>query len=153
TPTYAGDAFATSARELLVAFSAALDRTEATAAGRRGRVVLGSVRAATTKGFTSAVVDAVRREHPEITLHFQDSDPPDVWEQVSDSVTDVAISWDLAGDPSLIGELLWEESNDLALLPVGHPLARKPMLTLDDLATLPGIVAPQAFPPKLFEVF
>src|SRR6266545_1014965 len=59
-PTLAGEALARGSAGLLADMGAALDRATAVAAGGRGRVVLGAVRAAIARGFTAAVLDALR---------------------------------------------------------------------------------------------
>src|SRR6267142_529362 len=66
--TPAGAVFAGAGRQLLDSVAAAIDRAEATAAGRRGRLVLAATRAAVARGLPVEVQDSLRRDHPELTL-------------------------------------------------------------------------------------
>src|SRR5436853_4895626 len=81
TPTPAGEALIHGAPRILANTAIALERAEATAAGRRGRVVLGALRAFFALGLPSAVQEELRRDHPEIALVLQDRDQPGLFEQ------------------------------------------------------------------------
>src|SRR6185436_11661650 len=63
SPTAAGVAFAKDARQLLKNVGTALDWAEATAAGRRGKVVLAVTRAAVARGFPVQVQELLRLDH------------------------------------------------------------------------------------------
>src|SRR2546430_12646434 len=82
TPTPAGEALIHGAPRILANTVIALERAEATAAGRRGRVVIGALRAFFALGLPSAVQEELRRDHPEIALVLQDLDQPELFEQL-----------------------------------------------------------------------
>ena len=149
--TPAGESFAAGTTRLLGETAAALDRAEATAAGRRGRIVLSALRAAIVRGFPSAVQDSLRRDHPEIVLVVQDHDPPATWEAVVDGRADLAVSVEDALPPGLLSQPLWGEALDCAIVPYEHPLARRTLVTLEDLAALPLVVPRQTLEPAALE--
>jgi DNA-binding transcriptional LysR family regulator len=140
-PTPAGEAFAAGAAQLLGDVAAAFDRAEATAAGRRGRVVLSAMRAVIARGFPSAVQESLRRDHPEIALVVHDFDPPDTRNVVVDGRADVAVSIEDAPLHGLVSEPLWREQLDHAIVPRGHPLTGRASVTVVDLGILPFVVA------------
>ena len=149
--TAAGESFAAGATVLLRELAAALDRAEATAAGRRGRIVLSALRAAIIRGFPSAVQEALRRDHPEIVLVVQDFDPPATWEAVVDGRADLAVSVEDALPPGLLSQPLWGEALDSAIVPYGHPLARRTRATMAELGELPLVVARHTLGPAMLE--
>lgn len=151
TLTAAGDAFAVGAAQLLGDTAAALDRTEATAAGRRGRVVMSALRAVIARGFPSAVQESLRLDHPEIALVVQDFDPPDTWKVVADGRADLAITIEDTPFPGLVSEPLWVEILDRAIVPRDHPLAARGKVTVADLGILPLVVAHQTLGPAMLD--
>src|SRR6266480_1707288 len=138
TPTPAGEALIHGAPRILANTAIALERAEAAAAGRRGRVVLGALRAFFALGLPSAVQEELRRDHPEIALVLQDLDQPELFEQLHAGVIDLGLG--AAPAPhgaAIIVAPLWEETADQALVPAAHALARRvarrrPAVTTDD---------------------
>src|SRR2546430_67177 len=151
TPTRAGEAFARGAPQILADTAAALERAEATAAGRRGRVVLGAMRAFVALGFPAGVQEELRRDHPEVTLVVQDLDPPDVFEQLRDGAIDLALAAEDPRDAAFVGASLWEETVDQALVPAAHRLARRRRVTVRDLGELSLVIAQQGYSGALLE--
>ncbi|MGA9836705.1 MAG: LysR family transcriptional regulator, partial [Gemmatimonadaceae bacterium] len=139
--TTAGEALAQAAPQILADLAAAIDRAEAIAAGRRGLVVLGSMRAFVARGFPATVQEELRREHPEITLVLQDLDPPDLIEHLHDGSVDLALTLDDPFDSTLAVASLWEDALDRALVPAGHQLAKRRSVMVSDLGDLPLVVA------------
>src|SRR2546429_9267161 len=66
TPTPAGDALIHGAPRILANTAVALERAEATAAGRRGPVLVGALRAGFALGVLCARPGGARHEHPRI---------------------------------------------------------------------------------------
>ncbi|HXV90334.1 MAG TPA: LysR family transcriptional regulator, partial [Gemmatimonadales bacterium] len=149
--TPAGESLAAGATLLLGDTAAALDGAGATAAGRRGRVVLSALRAAIVRGFPSAVQESLGRDHPEIVLVVQDFDPPATWQAVVDGRADVAVSVEDALPPGLSSQPLWGEALDCAIVPYGHPLAPRGRVTLTELAELPLVVPRQTLQPAVLD--
>jgi DNA-binding transcriptional LysR family regulator len=141
--TPAGDGFAAGATQLLGDVAAAFDRAEATAAGRRGRVVLSALRAVIARGFPSALHESLRADHPEIALVVRDFDPPDTWKVVADGRADVGVSIEDAPQAGLVWEALWVEALDHAIVPRNHVLASRGSITVSELGILPMVVAQQ----------
>ncbi|HUL02664.1 MAG TPA: LysR substrate-binding domain-containing protein [Gemmatimonadales bacterium] len=148
TLTPAGASFAQGSRQLLDELGAALDRAEATAAGRRGQVVFAAVRAAIARGFPTTVQDSLHAEYPEITVEIEDIEPPDIWEAVADGRADVGVC---IGHPPLSGllaEPLWVEYMDRAIVPRDHPLAARGTVSLPEFGPLPFVVSRSTLAPE-----
>lgn len=141
TLTPAGASFAQEGRQLLQDVAASLDRADATAEGRRGRVVLGAMRAAIARGFPTAVQESLSQDHPDVTVAVQDFEPPDTWDAVADGRADAAICMENPVLPGLMSETLWVETLDRAIVPRDHPLAGRLMVSLPELGVLPFVFA------------
>jgi DNA-binding transcriptional LysR family regulator len=150
-PTLAGEAFARGADELLASLVQALERAEATAEGRRGRVVFGAPLAAIAAGVPATVAEELRREHPEIELAVQDYESPETIEAVLGGGLDLAITWADMPNPGLVTEPLWEEVLDRVCVPAGHPLASRRRLTVPQLGELPLVIPQRLVSPRLTE--
>ena len=148
SPTLAGVAFAAGAARLLEEAGTALDRADAVAAGRRGRLVMGAMLSAIATGIPGEAEDLLRRHHPEVTLVLKDSDPPDITEGILDGTFDLIIAVESGASPApLVSEPLWADSVDQALVPARHPLAKQPLLDIQDLAGLPFILPQRTMAP------
>jgi DNA-binding transcriptional LysR family regulator len=139
--TPAGAVFAGGGRQLLHDIGAAIDRAEATAAGRRGRVVLAATRGAVARGLPVEVQDSLRRDYPELTLVVQDFEQPTACEAVAAGKADLAVGSDSVLPAGLVAEPLWAEPLDCVIVPANHPLAARSSVTLDDLGALPFVFA------------
>ena len=151
TPTLAGEALARGAAQLLSDLTWSLERAEATAAGRRGRVVVGALRFAIARGFLGKLEEVLRREHPEITFVLQELDYREAIDDLASAEIDVAVTIFDESKSSLAAGPLWLERVDYALLPAGHPLAAKPRLTVPELGVLPLVLAHYGYPRPLLE--
>src|SRR5437660_3446810 len=152
TPTPAGEALIHGAPRILANTAIALERAEATAAGRRGRVVLGALRAFFALGLPSAVQEELRRDHPEIALVLQDLDQPELFEQLHAGVIDLGLG--AAPAPhgaAIIVAPLWEETADQALVPTAHALARHCGVTVSGLGDLPLVLPKHGYSDGVFE--
>jgi DNA-binding transcriptional LysR family regulator len=150
TPTLAGESFARGAAQALAETAAALDRAEATAAGRRGRVAIGAHRAVIARGFIAQLQDALRHQHPEIAVVVEELDFRRVIDELASGRVDLAIT--IAPDPrpvALTTTPLWEETADRALLPTRHRLARRSRVSVADLGELPFVLANLGYPASL----
>ena len=141
TPTPAGASFAEGGRVLLQEVSAALDRAEETAAGRRGRVVLAVTRAVVARGFPAEVQESLRAEFPQITVVIDDQEQPAAAEAVALGRADLGVCFESAALPGVAAEPLWVETLDSAILPRDHALAGRSAVTLEELATTPFVFA------------
>ncbi|HET9385768.1 MAG TPA: LysR family transcriptional regulator [Gemmatimonadales bacterium] len=139
--TPAGAVFAGGGRQLLHEVGAAIDRAEATAAGRRGRVVLAATRAAVARGLPVEAQDSLRRDYPELTLVVQDFEQPTAAEAVAAGKADLAVCSDSALPPVLVAEPLWGEQLDRVIVPVDHALAGRRSVSLAELGVLPFVFA------------
>lgn len=153
TPTLAGEALARGATQFLADIATAIDRADGVAAGRQGRVVMGVMLTALATGIPAQVDEQLRREHPELNLVLQDSDPPVITEQLESGSFDLALAYDSSLTPSLIAEPLWRESVNHALLPAEHPLAGRSSITLPDLGTFPVIIPQRTMVPEWWTKF
>src|SRR5438067_1781311 len=151
TPTPAGEALIHGAPRILANTAIALERAEATA-GRRGRVVLGALRAFFPLGVPSAVQEELRRDHPEIALVLQDLDQPELFEQLHAGGIDLGLG--AAPAPhgaAIIVAPLWEETADQALVPTAHALARHGGVTVSGSRDLPLVLPKHGYSETVFE--
>ena len=139
--TAAGVAFARGGAKILQALAGALDTAEATAAGRRGHVVLAVARAAAARGFPSDLQDAIRSDYPEITLAIRDFEQPTSAGAVAQDQADVAVCTESELQPGLESEPLWVEALDQVIVSRHHPLATRSAVTLEDLSAFPFVFA------------
>ncbi len=151
TLTTAGEALAPLASQFHKDLAAALDRTEEAAAGRRGRVVLGAMRAFVALGFTGIVQEELRREHADITLVVQDIDSPDLIERLRDGSVDLALTVDAPHDAAFAVAPLWHETVDRALVPAGHRLAKRRSVTVSELGELSLVLAREGYTSETLE--
>lgn len=146
--TLAGDAFTRGGRELLGDIAGALDRAEATASGRSGRVVIGVPRGIMALGFVTALSDWLRREHPEIVLVARDSSGEEGADDLRSGAIDVSLGFAPLEDVTLMREELWVEIANRAMLPAVHPLATRECVDVGELHELPLLI-PIKMPPSV----
>ena len=139
--TPAGVAFARGGEQLLGDLATALDRAEATAAGRRGRVVLAATRGAAVRGFPTDVQESIRSDYPGITLVIRDLEQPSPAEAVAQDRADVAVCTESELSAGLESESLWVETLDQVIVSRHHPLATRSAVTLEDLSSFPFVFA------------
>ncbi len=149
--TPAGESFAAGATQLLGDTAAALDRAVATAAGRRGRVIMSALRAVIAAGLPAALQGSLQADYPEIALVVRDDDPPDSWLVVEDGRADLSISLENEHRPSLTTEPLWLEPLNHAMIPRDHALAQRERLKVPELGILPLVIAQQTLVPRLLD--
>src|SRR5262245_13736814 len=146
TPTIAGEALARGSAQLLSDLVWSLERAEATAAGRRGRVVVGALRFAIARGFIGKLEEVLRREHPEITFVLQDLDYHEAIDDLASGEIDVAVTIVEDSKSQIAASPLWLEYVDHALLPAAHPFAAKSRVTVPELGVLPLVIAHYGYP-------
>jgi len=139
--TAAGAALARAGARILQGLAGALDSAEATAAGRRGHIVLAVTRAAAARGFPTDVQDALRSNYPGITLAIRDFEQPTPADAVLQDDADVAVCTESELRPGLESEPLWVEALDQVIVSRQHPLATRSAVTLDDLSAFPFVFA------------
>lgn len=151
TPTLAGEALARGAAQTLADLTWALERAEATATGRRGKVVVGALRFAIAGGFLGKLEEVLRREHPEITFVLQELDYREALDELASGEIDVAVTVVEPAPPGVAAASLWEEVVEHAILPSRHPLAARARLTVPELGALPLVLAHYGYPASLLE--
>ena len=151
TPTLAGEVLARGAAQTLADLTWALERAEATASGRRGRVVVGAMRFAIARGFLGKLEEVLRREHPEITFVLQELDFRESVDDLTSGEIDVAVSVVDGAKAPLAAAPLWLESIDHAIVPARHALAARRRLTVPELGVLPLVLSNHGYPAALLE--
>jgi DNA-binding transcriptional LysR family regulator len=139
--TAAGAAFARGGAQILAALAGALDSAEATAAGRRGHVVVAVTRAAAARGFPIDVQDAIRSDFPGITLAIRDFEQPTPADAVFQDHADLAVCTESELRPGLESEPLWVETLDQVIVARHNPLATRSAVTLEELSAFPFVFA------------
>jgi DNA-binding transcriptional LysR family regulator len=141
TLTPAGSAFAQGSRQLLHDVTGSLERVEATALGRRGRVLIAAARGAVARGFPADLQESLRADFPDISLVIQDFEQPGPAEAVADGRADLGVGAEAALMPEVHSQPLWLETLDRVIVPWHHPLATRDSVSLEDLGVLPFVFA------------
>jgi DNA-binding transcriptional LysR family regulator len=139
TLTPAGTAFALGSRQLLKDVAASLERVQATAMGRRGRVLLAATRGTVARGFPTDLQESLHLDHPDITVVVQDFEQPGPAEAVADGRADLGVGAEAALTPEIQAQPLWLETLDRVIVPWHHPLAMRDSVSLEELGVLPFV--------------
>lgn len=122
--TAAGKAALEPARAALAAAAAVRDAVDEVTGVLRGRLVIGMVTGCTITPLFVAI-EAFRRAHPGVTLMVRESDSESMLSEIDAGSLDVAIVG-TAGQPPAALESMTIISEPLAaLVPAGHPMARR----------------------------
>jgi DNA-binding transcriptional LysR family regulator len=115
------------------------------AAGERGNLLLGCVPSA-MYSILPKVMMQYRQRHPDIHLSLKEGYTHELMEDVADGRLDLGLLWGNARHPRLdVLPIMRKEF--CAALPPDHPLSRRAMLSLDDLAGEPLILPPREVSP------
>lgn len=137
--TEAGAVLARHASPVLAALDAAEEEVAAIAGLRAGRVRLMAFPSSSVTLVPRALA-AVRREHPELSVHFAEEEPPESIAALRNGEVDLAVAFSYDGGDLARGEdldgfvvhpLLDEEVR--VALPRGHALADKDTVSMTDL--------------------
>ncbi|KIC07663.1 LysR family transcriptional regulator [Leisingera sp. ANG-M1] len=136
--TRAGQAFSEHAKTLL-AQAASLDRHAGDlAAGRAGRIHIGTHHALAQRIVLPAVL-AFREEHPGVRIEVVEDDYHALTEALDSGAVDALVVFDQGFDPRRHSVEVLMELPPLVLLSAAHPLASKSRISLSDLGGLPYI--------------
>ena len=121
-----------------------LDETERrvrrTAAGEEGELRLGYI-GPPTHSFLGRIVSEFRRRYPLVSVILEERTPERVWEMVARGRLSIGLTRPVYSQRGLgLATRLLRKEPLCAVLPLGHPLARRPQLHWRDLADLPLIV-------------
>lgn len=143
--TRAGREFALQANALL-AQAGALDKHAASlAAGRAGRIHVGTHHALAQQIVLPAVL-AFRESHPGVRIEVMEDDYPALTQALDSGEADLLAVFDQGFDTRRHNVEVLMELPPLVLLSAAHPLASKSRISLSDLAGLPFIAVSPAGP-------
>jgi LysR family hydrogen peroxide-inducible transcriptional activator len=135
TLTPIGEAILPFARTLIDTVDRQIVRAAATAVSQVGALTIGFYPGMASGPLREGLADFIA-ECPGVHLRFAEGLPGDLHRQLSERSIDImftAFMPDMA-NPALVQEPLWQERL-VAVLPAGHPLARRAGLSWDDIAT------------------
>ena len=132
--TDAGRSFLVDAEAILASVERATVKARRTARGETGRIAVGFTTSAPFHPLVARAIREFRRERPDISFVLEESSSGDLLAAVRDERLDIAFIRSGLTDPQGLAmhALLHEEM--AAALPTRHRLARRPTLTLKDLA-------------------
>ncbi len=90
-------------------------------------------------------VAKLREAYPKVNVSLHQGSPDQVARMVLDEVAEIGIATESLSDYAELVTLPCYEWQHMVVLPVGHPLARKERLTLEDLAAEPIITYHPSF--------
>ncbi len=136
--TPAGQAFLTEARQTLAQAERAVRAAQRAERGELGELVVGYVTSA-TYGPLPDVIRMFRKRFPDVDLRLQNLRSMQQRQALIDRRIDVGFVRPQVADPRLNYEAIWRESVVVAL-PGKHPLARRTIVNVSELATEPFLV-------------
>jgi DNA-binding transcriptional LysR family regulator len=107
----------------------------------RGRLTVGMVTGCTITPLFDALA-AFHRAHPGMELSLLEGSSDRLVEQVRAGAVDLALVGTAATTPDGLGALTIISERLVAAVPAGHPLARRPRITLRDLGAHPIVCMP-----------
>ncbi len=148
--TPAGEVFFNEARKVLAAADRAVDLAQRSARGESGALTIGFLVWGTGRFFPT-IIREFRRQHPHIRLSVMEMAPAAQSEALLNGSIDIGFTRPLQPpyDGLLQSELLYQDPL-IAVLPVDHPLAGRP-LALRALADEPFIVCNRSLSSTLFD--
>jgi DNA-binding transcriptional LysR family regulator len=145
--TDAGTVFLEYARETLSHISAGVTRARQVARGESANLSIGFVPAAEYLVFPK-IVPALRKHWPNVHLTFRDLKTLEQLEAIRREEIDLAFGWLPVPTKDFDVEKLLDETF-IAVVPVDHPLASKPVVSVADLSNEPLIF----FPRNIYPVY
>jgi DNA-binding transcriptional LysR family regulator len=136
--TPAGQAFLTEARQTLAQAERAVRAVQRAERGELGEMVVGYVTSA-TYGPLPDVIRMFRKRFPDVDLKLQNLRSMQQRQALIDRRIDVGFVRPQVADPRLNYEAIWRESVVVAL-PGKHPLARRTIVNVSELAAEPFLV-------------
>lgn len=147
--TEAGAALLEHARAILQSVTTAVQETRRTAAGESGRLVV-SYTPTLVNETLPRLVDAVHERYPGVSLQMVEMWQTESIESVRAGRVDVGMARPARVDDDLESVRLRDEPIGV-VLGQGHPLAGRPVLTMDDLANSTLAIWPRQFSPDFFD--
>jgi DNA-binding transcriptional LysR family regulator len=142
TLTAAGTAALTHARAALAAADHVRHAVDDTNNLVHGQLVVGMVTACTVTPLFDALA-AFHRAHPGVDLALEEDNSDRLIDRIRDGQLDLALVGIAEQPPADLESFVIISEGLVALVPIGHPLADEPSITLDDLATFPVLCLPE----------
>ena len=130
--TAAGVGFLEHARAVLAQTEQAIEDARAIGAGRVGLIRIGTT-GSVLLGPLAELVAEFNRRHPDILVRLREMGPREQIQAAEARRVDVIFLRHPPADTDLVAETAWPEAVSLCL-PLGHPLARSPVVPLAALA-------------------
>lgn len=141
-PTAAGRVFYQEARNLLTLAEQAAERTRLAGDGRLGRLDIG-VFGSAVLGAIPQVVQRFRQTHPQVEVVLHSLDRIGQIKALRERRINVGFNRFFTEEPDLIWEVIQSEQM-VVVVPSGHALASRPVLSLAEIGREPLILYPRA---------
>jgi DNA-binding transcriptional LysR family regulator len=142
TLTEAGAAALGHARAALAAADALRQSVDEVNGLLRGSIVVGMVTACTVTGLFEAL-DSFHRAHPGIEITLIEDNSDRLVERVRSGALDLAFVGTTDAHPQGVDSLVIISDRLVAMVPDGHPLARRTTIEMQDLAAYPIVCMPE----------
>lgn len=129
--TSAGEDLLPGVDEVLAQLQVVVERAKEVAAGRSGRIAVAAMPSASAKILPTLVAE-FRRAHPGLTVSLHDEPASRIYEMVLSKSVDFGLAAEFDQNPKLEFRPIATEGI-VAVLPVGHALARQRSLTIERL--------------------
>lgn len=138
--TPAGREFLPFAERMLAEFSHQAEKLRTDHGAQEAQLAIASLMSISHLALPEALV-AFRRNHPRVVVHVREGVGSAVAEDVRDGAVDFGIGTPATGLAGIAAESVMEEAL-FAVMPVGHPLEAREILTLADLNGVPLVSMP-----------
>jgi DNA-binding transcriptional LysR family regulator len=149
--TAAGQTLREDATAILAAVQRATERATRAAAGHSGKLSLGVTTSAMLHPLSPAIIGAFRKAYPRVTLDLRVNPAADLTEALVRGDIRIALLRVPVARPHGVSFTELAREPLLAVLPTQHPMARKPALRLQDLASERFILVRRPDAPGLYE--
>lgn len=151
--TPAGNSLAGECPEILSGLEQIILDTTRARRGMEGRCVIGAVATVATGEMLTRVLTEIAQRHPHVHVVIEEISTPVQALAIARGDIDLGLAHAHPGvaHPGLIVEHIFNDRLQMALLPAGHPLARRGRLKPAELADVPFLFPDRDFQPAFYD--
>jgi DNA-binding transcriptional LysR family regulator len=149
--TPAGRVFQEGAAEIMAQVRRTVQNTQQAARGEIGQISIGFVDTMTFSRMPQALIQTFRTQCPNITVDLVSGSTLPLHEDLEKQRVSVAFVYERYNDTGELAYLPLMREPVVIAMPSSHPLARKPLVTLQDLKDQPFVFIPRRISPRFFD--
>ena len=152
--TPAGTVLERDGPELLAQMTSGIDTARRAARGIRGRCTVGRVSTELTRAIIVGIIEDLGHRLPDVVVDVVEVMSPDQPERLRSRTIDLGLTHAMLPREATAGMgrmMVVPDPLECALLSAEHPLAARPLLTPQDLATETFLLPPRSFQPAFYD--